>query len=401
MYRRGHEQPADREVVERMDELITARPDTTMGRALAARALGLAARARPVADVPRDAVDMTTPEQVMPPEHVREAAKAALDRGETHYTVRPGVPELRAAIAHRSTGDGYPATVEGTVITNGGAEALYIALQSTLRPGDVLLAGAPLAPQIVAMAEFIGARVAPLPLYGTRFQPRPEDVAAADGAVLLLASPSAVTGYAVPPADLVALTAAAIERGLTVIIDRSLAWCCYDPADAQFPDPQLGARVLTTGSFSAAYAMDGWRVGYFTAPAEHLTTMRELKQAMSICTSAVSQFAALASLDGPDDWLVARRAEMRARRDAMARAFAARGVAMPVPDAWPPLMLDLRSIDADDEAAARRLAADEGIIVEPTSRYADALAGYARIDLRVPRLAFDACLARLQGRPRA
>ena len=63
----------------------------------------------------------------------------------------------------------------------------------------------------------------------------------------------------------------------------------------QFPEPELGSKLLTTGSFSLAYEMAGWRAGYFTAPAEHAGTMLELKQAMSICTSAVSQFAALAA----------------------------------------------------------------------------------------------------------
>ena len=67
--------------------------------------------------------------------------------------------------------------------------------------------------------------------------------------------------------------------------------------------------------------------------------MRELKQAMSICSSAISQFAALAALEGPDDWLAERRATLHARRDALVAALEARGYSAVIPDAWPTMVL--------------------------------------------------------------
>ena len=82
-----------------------------------------------------DEIDLTTPETLVVPEHVQAAGGAALDRGETHYTTRPGVTALREAIARRMTGEGFPATADAMLITNGGSEALYIALQTLLEKG--------------------------------------------------------------------------------------------------------------------------------------------------------------------------------------------------------------------------------------------------------------------------
>ena len=150
----------------------------------------------------------------MPPVHIREAAKAALDRGETHYTARPGVPELRAAIARRSTEDGYPATTEGTVVTNGGAEALYIALQSTLRPGR--RAAGWFADSAERRRRWSNSSVRGcerLALDGERFAPNAAQLRKAEGKVLLLASPSPITGLEISQGDLAGIVETAVEAG--------------------------------------------------------------------------------------------------------------------------------------------------------------------------------------------
>ena len=110
---------------------------TRMGQALATRSLELAGLhdARRLGGT-RETLDLTRPATTQLPEHVQQAAADALDRGETHYTVRPGVPELREAVAERLNDQGFSATLDRTVITNGGAEALYIALQATLTLGS-------------------------------------------------------------------------------------------------------------------------------------------------------------------------------------------------------------------------------------------------------------------------
>ncbi|MDQ3548661.1 MAG: aminotransferase class I/II-fold pyridoxal phosphate-dependent enzyme, partial [Chloroflexota bacterium] len=341
-------------------------------------------------------IDLTQPAAPTPPAAINAAANDALDRGETHYTARPGIPQLCAALAARSTAEGFPAAPDAVVVTNGGSEALYIALQSVLRPGQRVLLAGPVAPNILTMVAFIGAEAIQLETTAiTRFTPTAEAIARYDADVVLLASPSPVTGVAIPRAELVEIVRSATERGMAVILDRSLAWCSYDPELARFPDPEVGGQLLTTGSFSLAYDMAGWRVGYFTAPSEHATTMLELKQAMSICTSAISQFAALAALDDTGDWLSERRTATLARRDALIARLEEAGLFVITPDAWPYLLLDTRLIQPDDQQASAMLREQAGVYVEPASPYSLSLAGYTRITLAASEDALDTGLDRL------
>lgn len=372
------------------------RPDTIIGRRLAERALEMVS-GDAISSAPGDGlIDLTRREDAPTPAHIGDAAKDALDRGETHYTSRPGVPELRSAIAAYSTAEGFPATTDDIVITNGGAEALYIALQSTLKPGDRAAIIGPIAPNVAEMIDFIGAqRVALATAERIRSVPDVTAIARTDAAVLLLGSPSPITGVAIPPEMLRTIVAAAIERGMAVILDRSLAWCAFDPDLGRFPDADLGAKIMTTNSFSLAWGMDGWRVGYFTAPAGHIAAMRELKQAMSICTSSVSQFAALAALEDIGPWLASRRSEYTRRLDAATRILTDAGVGVIRPDAWPFLLLDTRLIHPDDRQAAAMIAHDAGLLVEPASIYGDALAGHVRIRLDAPEQALLSGLERL------
>ena len=368
-----------------MTTALPTRLDTTMGRALAARALTLA-DALPIDHEPpaADLLDLTVPETPEVPLHVREAAKAALDRGETHYTTRPGIVPLRQAIARRSTEEGFPAAVDNVVVTNGGAEALYIALQALLAPGQRLLAAGPLPPNVIAMIRFLGVELVLLPTDAeARFVPAVEDVTRSEAAALLLASPSPVTGIALPAA-LECLIAAAIERQMVVILDRSLTTALYAPDLGRFPNPELGARVVTVGSFSIGHGLAGWRVGWFAAPAADVPKLRELKQAMSICTTAVSQYAALAALEGSEEWLNDRRAAFARRRDEAAARLGTVGLAVVPPDAYPSLLVDARPLAADERRAVARLREEAGVVVAAGPTYGPATAGFVRVDLGVP-----------------
>jgi len=357
-----------------------------MGRAVSARALTLAS------DLPLEPtlvgigeIDLTTPETLVVPEHVQAAAAAALDRGETHYTTRPGIIPLREAIAQRLTADGFPASAESVLVTNGGAEALYIALQMLLAQSQRMVVVGPVPANVVAMIRFIGAEPVLLPTgVESGFYPSVDVVTAAEGSSLLISSPSPVTGLALLPSELEAMIAKGIERSMTVVLDRSLATALYDPALACFGNPELGANLVTIGSFSAGYGLAGWRVGWLSAPPETMKLFRELKQAMSICTTAVSQFAALAVLDGPTDWANARRAEFSHRRDQAMARFRPTPLVPVEPAAYPPLIIDVRAVDADDRRFAARLREETGVIVEAGSAFGPTTAGFVRLDLSVP-----------------
>jgi len=368
-----------------------ARPDTAMGRALAERvASHLAQQASPGAGL----IDLTQDKVVVTPVSVREAAKAALDEGETHYTAGSGIPELRDALAEQLTVEGFPVEAAGLGITNGGTEAIYIALQSALRPGDRALYVEPMSPHIVQMLRFIGAE--PVPIV-TRpddgFLPPLAALDTAEARLLLLASPSPITGKLIPNEHLAAIIAAAREREMAVILDRSYAPGVYEP-QAAFPDAALARQIVTVGSFSAVHGLTGWRVGYYSAPPAEVGAFNNLKQSMSICTTAVSQFAARAALVDAPQWLAERKLRFAAARDTAVARLSAAELHVVEPDALPPLLIDARAF-GDDMALTERLAGEFGVWVEQGTRFGASTAGFLRINLGAPQETLDAGLERL------
>jgi aspartate/methionine/tyrosine aminotransferase len=350
-----------------------------MGRALAGRVLShlAASESRPEGS---GAIDLTAAEPATTPEHVRAAAKTALDQGETHYTAGTGIPELREAIAGRLTAGGYPVEQASVGVTNGGTEAIYIALQSALKPGDTALIVEPISPHIVDMVEFIGAT--PLRITTSQednFTPTVDDIRDQDAQLLLIASPSAVTGKRIPTIALEELITAARERQMPVLLDLSYADGLYIPEVIPFSNPDLTREIILTGSFSTAFGLAGWRIGFFSAPPADLALFNGLKMSMSICTTAVSQFAATTALTGPFDWFVDRREEFAARRDLATALLDDAGFDYVRPDAFPPLLIDVSGMGGGD-AVADELAG-QNVAVDPGSRFGPATAGYVRINL--------------------
>ncbi len=361
----------------------TQRPDTVMGQALADRVLE---HIQPDLDPPSGAgiIDLTIPEVAPTPEPVREAAKIALDEGETHYTSGAGIPRLRKTLTKRLNETGIPIDPEGLGITNGGTEAIYIVLQSLMQPGEQALIVEPMSPHIVEMVSFVGA--VPIRLetsVATGFVPDIAGIEASDAKVLLLTSPSPVTGKLIPPDELDRIITAARDREMTVILDLSYLAGLYIADTPPLANPELASEIILIGSFSTTYGLSGWRIGFFSAPTADARTFNNLKGAMSICTTAVSQFAAVAALETSSEWLTGRMQSYAGHLDAAIHALSEAGLAFVMPDAFPPLLIDVSHLGADDVEVARRLASDAGVIVTSGSRFGRSTTGYVRVNLGV------------------
>jgi aspartate/methionine/tyrosine aminotransferase len=357
------------------------RPDTVMGRALATRALTVADQ-QETSGLPGTNItaDLTAPVEGVAPEHIRSAAKDALDRGETHYTTRPGVTELREAVAKKLSASGFAVTADNTVITNGGSEALYIALQCVVEAGDTVAVVGPIAPNVVQMIEFIGGSVDQLMGdESSGFYPTAETVASSSAKSILVTTPSPLTGTALGSDQLQAIVASAADRNVEVILDQSAGNCLYESSSEPVLNDATSSHPVVIGSFSVGYGMGGWRIGFFSAPDRLMGKLRNLKQAMSICTTAVSQFAALAAIEGPDSWLEERRASFSARLSNVREALSQSGKdAIVEPSAFPSVLIGAGS--GDDQGLATDLA-NKGVRVEPGSRFGDETAGFVRIGL--------------------
>ena len=231
----------------------------TLSRPLARRTVGLA---------------LSAPEAAEPdiPAHVILAASEALDRGETHYADRPGIPELRALVANRLNaryGLGYQAN--DVTITCGSTEARYCALQLLLKSGAPVLSPGD------------SRRIEATVLLGGGIVVSSADAARPDSAL-----------YLTPSDDVAAWLDRAEANGWWVIWDAS-----GQPAGDIHPAqrPALAARVISIDDVESQ--LPGWRVGWMVGSEKH-TQLRALKQALTICTTNVSQWAALELLRSED-----------------------------------------------------------------------------------------------------
>jgi aminotransferase len=302
--------------------------------------------------------------------HVRDAAKRALDDGETHYTTRPGLNPLRRAIAEKlERENGVRVDAEREVlVTCGTREALFVALHVLLARGDELLVTGP-APKLYRdVARLAGARarvVVSDPATG--FAVDPDALAGAltrRTRAVVLVNPSSPAGSVADAARLAALGDLAVMHELVVVSVETLEPFVFDGAMHRSIGslPGVAERTVTVNGFSEAFGLAGWRVGYMAGPASLLGPMTQLKQALSICSPAVSQHAALAAITGPEEPLASARALVEERRSRMFDALDAAGIPYVRPAAGYHVLVDARNANGSlpDALRAARLRVGSG-----------------------------------------
>lgn len=257
------------------------------------------------------------------PLHIREAAKEALDRGETHYSSNLGLEELRRAVAakaaERSGLSVDPASE--MIITVGGTEALYLTMAALLNAGDEVLIPDPGFMVYNSLPLLCDARPVPYPLrVENGFYP---DVSEVESLVtprtklLILNSPGNPTGQLIPPDVLAGLAELAQRRDLIVVSDEVYDAIVYDGRKSvSFATlPGMKERTVTINSFSKAYAMTGWRLGYALAPAPVVEAMMKIQQIAVACAPTMLQWGAVAALESDQSFIGEMTSEYQERRD--------------------------------------------------------------------------------------
>jgi len=244
-----------------------------------------------------------------PSPHVLEAAKRALNEGKTHYTPSVGIPELREALARKANNEyGLSYNPENEVlVTNGGTEAIFLALLSVLNPLDEVLVPDPgfvcYEPDVL-MADGVPVSVPLFEKDGFKYD---ADVVMSHitdkSRVIIVNSPSNPVGHVLSYEEAASLAKIAVERDLTVISDEVYEKIVYDGVRhyclATFPG--MKERTIIANSFSKTYAMTGFRIGYVLGPKEIITQMLLALQYTVACVNGPAQYAALAALEGPQD----------------------------------------------------------------------------------------------------
>ncbi len=276
------------------------------------------------------------------PDHVIEAAHRAMKAGQTHYTPVDGTPELKAAIIGKFRRENDLAFKPENISAGaGGKQVLHNALMATLDPGDEVVIPAPSWVAYADITHYASGVPVWVPTNAENgFKLRAEELEAAitpRSKWLMLNSPSNPSG-AVYTAEALSELAAVLERHphVWIIADDMYEHVLYDGrsfATLAAVAPQLASRTLTVNGCSKTYAMTGWRLGYGAGPAELIRAMARLQAQSSLNPSSVSQAAAVAALNGPQDIVRERCAIFQARRNAMVpRLDATPGLACSPPE---------------------------------------------------------------------
>jgi aminotransferase len=257
-----------------------------------------------------------------PPKHVLEAGCKAAYQGETHYAPTNGLFELRDALskkAHLDYGLQYDPEDEILIIV-GGTEGIFSTLLSLTNPGDEVLIPDPgfvLYKPCVLLADCVPISI-PL-LEKNHFEPSCDTVTSLitdKSRVMILNSPSNPTGAVFPYKKISELAKIAKEYNLIVISDEVYEKIRYNNSKhhcvATFPD--MRDRTLVVNSFSKTYAMTGLRVGYIYGPRELISSIWLVHQYIVACVNSLSQRAALAALDGPQNFVTEMISDFRRRR---------------------------------------------------------------------------------------
>ncbi len=242
------------------------------------------------------------------PPHIVEAANRAMRDGLTGETPVAGMPQLRAAIAaHMREVNGLPIEADNVMVTTGGQEGLFLAVQALIDPGDEILVPDPRYSSYDDAIRRAGGRMVMVPTNREdAFNLEAEAVEAAitpATKALLIVTPSNPTAGIVSEERQRAIAEVCIRHNLIVIVDEIYGKIVYEPYKhfSIGSLPGMAERTITLDAFSKSYAMTGWRCGYVAAPVDVIEAMARIKQVTTGAVATVSQWAGLAAMTGPQD----------------------------------------------------------------------------------------------------
>ncbi|MDN3568224.1 pyridoxal phosphate-dependent aminotransferase [Paeniroseomonas aquatica] len=263
------------------------------------------------------------PDFASPPHAIEAAHKAAL-AGDTKYPPQGGTPALKAAIARKFKRDnGLDYGPDEIIVGNGGKQVIFNAFMATLDPGDEVVIPSPFWISYADMAKVAGGVPVTVPCpQNNGFKPRPEDIEAAitpKTKWVLLNFPGNPTGAVPTRAEMRAIAEVLLRHPhVWVMTDDMYEHLLYDGFEFSTiaeVEPALKPRTLTVNGCSKTYAMTGWRVGFGGGPAELIKGMFNMQGQATAGVSTISQAAAAAALDGPQEFVKANAESYRQRRD--------------------------------------------------------------------------------------
>ena len=262
------------------------------------------------------------------PDHIRRAAKEAMDNGFTKYTSGQGMLEFREAICNKlKQENGIEYTPDNILVSNGEKQSLYNVCQALFDADDKVVV---FAPYWVSFPEFVRlSNAEPLiinTLSNKNYEPDFKDLALKDSSQIkgvIMNSPSNPTGGIWGEESIIRLLRLAKERDWVVISDECYERLVYDghfiSTEKLNRDHNIGASVITCISLSKTYSMTGWRIGYAAGPIPIIKAMSKIQGQSTSCANSIGQMAGIAALSGDQSCVIEMRDEFLKRRNMMVR----------------------------------------------------------------------------------
>ena len=307
------------------------------------------------------------------PQNVKDAAIAAIQRGETKYTDVAGTIELRRAVCEKFKRDsGLDYKPEEIIVSTGGKQVIFDALLATINPGDEAIIPAPCwvsYPDIVELAE--GKPVIVQCGQNAGFKMSAEQLEAAitpKTKWLILNNPCNPTGAAYSAAEIKALTDVLMKHPdvwvFTDDIYEKLVYDGFKVATILEVEPRLRDRTVTMNGCSKAYAMTGWRIGFAGAPVSLVKAMDKLQGQSTSGTSSISQAAAVEALAGPQESIEAMRVVYERRRNMVVDMLnACPGLRCHKPEGAFYVFPDMRGCIGKTTAGGKKIESDEDFTI--------------------------------------
>jgi aspartate aminotransferase len=309
------------------------------------------------------------------PDNIKQAAVKAIESGRaSKYTAVDGIPELKAAIIRKfKRENGLDYKPSQIIVGTGGKQVLYNAFMATLNPGDEVIIPAPYWVSYPDMVLLAGGE--PVEVKTTVESGYKLDAPALEKAItpktkwFLLNSPSNPTGAAYTRAELQALTDVLLRHPhVWVMTDDMYEHLVYDEFQYFTPaqiEPKLYERTLTINGVSKAYCMTGWRIGYAGGPEPLIKAMAMIQSQSTSNPTAVSQWASVEALDGPQDFIPKHNKIFKERRDLVVSMLnQAKGLKCPKPEGAFYVYPSCAEAIGKTSPSGKTLATDEDFVTE-------------------------------------
>ncbi len=333
------------------------------------------------------------PDEVTP-QFIRDAASASLARGETFYSHNLGLPELRQTVAtylaRLHPNPAAPIVSENIAITSAGVNALSLAAQCIVNPGDRVLCVTPLWPNLVEIPKILSANVECVSLDFTArgWHLDLDKLLAAltpNTKMLMVNSPNNPTGWTLTRDEQTAILARCRQHGIWLLADDAYERLVFDAglgepgcAPSFFDISDANDRLVSANTFSKSWLMTGWRLGWLVAPAPFIEQLGKVIEYNTSCSPVFIQRAGNAAITHGDAVIARTQQRFRAARDHLCNALnALPGVHAPPP---PGAMYAFFKVDGvtDSLAFCKKLVTDYGLGIAPGAGFGDEGEGFLR-----------------------